>query len=126
LAKSYVSFVVSGRAEMGSALQKFAKDNPKRFGQALYTEALLIEQVSRERTPVLTGVLRASHETSLPTETDPIEVQIRVGGPAAPYALYVHEKLEARHKVGQAKFLESAVLEGMTGLAERIAERLKL
>jgi len=111
---------------MTAALRKVQKEQPQRFGQALYTEALLIEQVSRERTPVLTGVLRASHETSLPTESNPIEVQIRVGGPAAPYALYVHEKLELRHKVGQAKFLESAVLEGMSGLAERLAGRLKL
>lgn len=47
------------------------------------------------------------------------------GGPAAPYAVYVHEDLEAHHAVGQAKFYETAMLEAQPGLTDRLAEAMR-
>jgi len=108
-------------------MQLVSKTISKSVAAALYTEAVIVEQTSRERTPVSTGALRASHETSLPVMGEgQIDIQIRVGGPAAPYAIPVHEKVEVYHKVGQAKFLESAILESAPTLAARIARRVKL
>lgn len=86
---------------------------------ALVEEMESIKKVSMARTPVLTGALRDSHEI-VETENS---VEIHVGGDAAPYALYVHENLQAHHPHGQAKFLESAMLEAIPGLADRIAEK---
>jgi len=40
--------------------------------------------------------------------TNPLKPEVEVGYTAA-YAIFVHENLDARHKVGQAKFLEAAV-----------------
>jgi hypothetical protein len=51
---------------------------------------------------------------------------IVAGGPAAPYAIYVHEDLEAIHPVGQAKFIESVLLESRPFMAARIAKRIDL
>lgn len=111
---------------ISASLQIQAKKMTPALASALYTEALLVEQESRNRTPVLTGALRASHETTEPDITqEDISVEIRVGGPAAPYAVEVHENVQARHRVGQAKFLETAVYEASGSLAARIAERMK-
>jgi len=94
-------------------------------GRALYAEALEIQKASMRRTPVDTGALRASHVTSEPKlEGGAVAVKIEVGGPSAEYAFYVHEDLEARHPVGEAKFLEKSVYEAMPGLGDRIARRI--
>jgi hypothetical protein len=50
---------------------------------------------------------------------------ITVGGPSASYAIYVHENLENFHPIGQAKFLESVVLESAPFLGARIATRVR-
>lgn len=109
-------------------------------GAALYQEALIMKANSMERTPVRTSALRGSHEVSEPErDGDTVRVTIAVGGSAAPYAYFVHENLETNHNAphrdprdgkeytcgGQAKFLESAVREGIEGLGARIAERMK-
>jgi hypothetical protein len=94
-------------------------------GRALYQEALAIQKVSMRRTPVDTGALRASHETLEPFfDGGEVRVAIAVGGPAAPYALVVHEDLDAHHNVGEAKFLEKSVLEAAQNLSERLGARI--
>lgn len=68
--------------------------------------------LSAERCPVDTGTLRATGHVEGPTaKGDKVDIVVGYGGPAAPYALPVHERLGVRHPVGQAKFLESAALE---------------
>lgn len=44
-----------------------------------------------------------------------------VVGYAAQYGVFVHENLEAKHTVGQAKFLEQPARENQTEIAEAIA-----
>jgi hypothetical protein len=96
-------------------------------GRALYQEALVEQKESMRRTPVDTGALRASHETERPVvERGQVSVRIVVGGPAAPYAVPVHERVEVHHPVGQAKFLESTIMESAPFMAERIAKRIDL
>lgn len=108
-------------------MKKIAKASNQELAAAVYEEALLVEQESRRRTPVDTGALRASHVTTIPEiNKDEIRVEISVGGPAAPYAVAVHEKVEVRHPVGQAKFLESAVLEAAREFPTRVAVRIDL
>lgn len=100
------------------------KNTRSNLRRALFQEGLDIARVSRERTPVLTGALRASTEVERPVEgTDTIEVRIKVGGPAASYAVYVHYDLLAFHKVGGPLFLESAMNDARRGMTERIVAR---
>jgi len=44
-------------------------------------------------------------------------VRLGFGGPAAPYAVLVHEDLTKRHKVGQAKYLEIPLKARLSGMA---------
>tara|TARA_R110000824_G_scaffold167181_1_gene343948 strand:- start:6438 stop:6761 length:324 start_codon:yes stop_codon:yes gene_type:complete len=96
-------------------------------GRALVEEAQIEQKESMKRTPVLTGALRASHETSdFTLGKNTIEVDIKVGGASAPYAVAVHEDLSAFHRVGQAKFLESTIRESAPHMASRVSRRLHL
>ena len=107
-----------------SNLGRTAKKVPLNAAAALYQEALRIEAVSKSRTPVDTGALLNSHEVSVPSmKGNDIEVTIKVGGPAAKYAVAVHE----RHPdIGKAKFLESAVLEASGFAAVNISKKVDL
>ncbi len=116
-----------GSAALMKTLEKLGQAGMKQAARALYQEALVESKESQRRTPVDTGALRATHEVQKPRiEGHDVSVAIRVGGPSAPYAVIVHEDLEADHKVGQAKFLESTILESRPFLAERIAKRIDL
>ncbi len=116
-----------GVKELCARLKGVANATAQETGRALYQEALVETKESMARTPVLTGALRASHETSQPLlGNGEVSVKIRVGGPAAPYAVRVHEDLEAGHANGQAKFLESTLNESRPYMADRVARRISL
>ena len=108
-------------------LLRLAEAIPNEVGRALYEEAQVERTESMRRTPVDTGALRSSHDVTKPDiRGRQISVSITVGGVAAPYAVIVHEDLYATHPVGQAKFLESTVLESAPHLAARVARRISL
>lgn len=46
-------------------------------------------------------------------------------GFSAPYAFWVHERLDLRHPVGQAKFLESALLDMVPQFEQALAEAVR-
>ena len=119
---------VKGVNEMKRTLQRMSLTIPHVVGAALYQEALIEQKESMRRTPVDTTALRGSHHTTLPEIKlgGSISVQIEVGGSAAGYAVIVHEDLDAFHKVGQAKFLESTIKESQPFMLERIAKRVKV
>lgn len=75
--------------------------------RALYKQAQLTLTKAIGYTPVDTGALRNSGFVKI----EGTDIIIGFGGPAAPYATYVHEILTNQHPVGQAKFLERAVQE---------------
>lgn len=82
--------------------------------------------LAKERTPVDTGNLRASgHVGSLERVGDTALVPLGFGGPAVGYARIVHEDLAARHIVGQAKYLETAVTELMPQVRVLIANGVR-
>jgi hypothetical protein len=84
-------------------------------GEVWMTEA-------KKRTPVDTGVLRSTGHVQGPMEDgDTFTVRLVFGGPAAPYAVEVHENLRASHKVGQSKFLESVTAERGRNLSREVA-----
>lgn len=95
-------------------------------GRALRSEANAAFNESQRQVPVATGALRASGEVDGPNYlgNSELEVTIGYGGAAGPYALIVHENLEAHHPVGKAKYLEDPVNEQIDGMAERIASRV--
>lgn len=81
--------------------------------QALRETGETIMAASKRMVPYRTGALQGSG-TVFPPRRDGRRfiIVLGYGGPAVPYALYVHENLTARHMPGTgAKYLEIPVLE---------------
>lgn len=93
--------------------------------KAVYKWALPLLAKMQAQTPIDKGPLRASLRIEGPTESgDKLSLSFVAGGPSAPYAVYVHENLRARHASGtNAKFIERPLFEAKpTALAEIGAE----
>jgi hypothetical protein len=104
---------------------------PNEIARALYIELEIGSKEVKRRTPVDEGELRASIHVQGPfivylKGRRVIYGNVVAGGPSAPYAIYVHEDLDAQHKVGQAKFLESWLLESRPNMAARVARRVQI
>lgn len=106
-------------------LRKIAKNSKKVFGAAQMAETEIEAKECRSQTPVDEGTLRGTVHAEGPVwEGDTCVTEIVAGGPAADYAIYVHEDLDAYHAVGNAKFIERPLLEAMPFMAKRIANRI--
>lgn len=116
-----------GRSDMQAKLRNASKNYPDKVGKALWVEmgVELVEVI--KRTPKESGDLRDTiHRIGPKKEGNTISVLIVAGGPDAPYAIVVHEDLEAIHQVGQAKYLESVILESRAYIGARVARRLNI
>lgn len=87
-------------------------------GVALAAEHIL--GVSVSNTPIEEGTLRRSHAVS----TDPANFTAAVSVDT-PYAVPVHENMQARHPEGNAKFLENAFNSEVDAVRNIIADTLK-
>lgn len=118
--------VISGFSDMNKRIFNLISAMPDEIKNALVEESKENLAMMLERTPIETGALRASgmvhppefagHETSVKTSFGNDEVY---------YAWFVHEDLEAHHPVGQAKFMESVLLERADGFSTRVGARIK-
>lgn len=96
------------------------------LGAELFMEAGGIISQGQGLTPVKTGALRGSGYVAEPERVgDTVRVEMGFGGPAAPYALIVHEDLNAFHKVGEALFMAQPFRWAITGMSQRIADGLR-
>lgn len=85
----------------------------------LMEAGLKIQRSSQKRVPVDTGNLKASAYTRKARDgSESVEI-----GYTAAYAVFVHEDMEASHPVGQAKFLESALMDNQSAIVEIIRKR---
>lgn len=118
-----ITITVTGGREVEKSLQRILGRYPEAVAAALYQEGLALDAEAAKRMPVDTGRMRASRYTAPPEQTSsgPV-VEVGVG---VEYAIYVHERTEARHPVGEAKFLENALRERASGFAARLAARIK-
>lgn len=114
---------IKGQSSMMQRVQGMFKDFPEHVAIALRAEAEIEMTEAKHRTPVKTGVLRASGMVSGPDSQG--RVVMSFGGAAEEYAIEVHENLEMFHKNGQAKFLESVFLESLPHIADRVRSRVR-
>jgi hypothetical protein len=118
---------LTGADKMKARLKTLIKRFPDEVGRALYIETGTETTEVKRRTPVDKGTLRASiHQVGPIRNGRTIYTLIVAGGPAAPYAIFVHEDLDAFHKVGQAKYIESVILESRSSMGARVAKRIDL
>ena len=116
---------------MVGGLTAIAKAFPDNVKKALHQEVQIEVTEMKKRCPVDTtdnaphpGNLRASIHAEEPQGSGRTLTQMVATGIQAPYAIYVHEDLDAFHPVGQAKFMESVIQESAPYMAERIAKRI--
>jgi len=138
---------MTGMKELNAAL--FRLSGPElqlAVEQGLFQVGSEIEGDAKELVPVDTGSLRDSGFTitrSLEAlgpraEVDPgtradvepeneslITAVVGFGGPAQEYAIVQHERLDFHHRVGQAKYLETAVNQHVEDIAPMIAEKVQ-
>jgi len=122
----FITLTLEGTPAMKQRLKNLSRATIQDAAIALNEEHELLMTVAKRRTPVMTGSLRASgHVQPVQITGHDVVSQGGFGGAAAPYALYVHENLNSRHPVGQAKFYESAFNEALRGMANRLAKHIK-
>lgn len=135
---------LSGMDLVAENMTRFMDKVPEACGEALHEFAAeRIMPLARERVPVLTGELMASSHLEQPTHHgNEVHVTMGFGGPPGignlegetnavdvDYAVYVHEDLMKAHHGGQAKFLESAIVDTvpdmMASLVEKVTEKTR-
>ena len=123
-----MTFELRGSDRMAAILTtRIPKKFPKEVVRSLRIETNIEVREVRRRTPLKTGLLRTTVRQVGPViERRRISTEVRAGGFTALYAVFVHEDLDAIHLIGQAKFLESVLLESRNTMAKRIAKRIKL
>lgn len=122
-----ITLQVQGLDQLQRQLTALADRLGDQVGPALRAEAEIEMTEAKRRTPVLTGALKGSGHVTGPTwRGRDVTVELKFGGPAAGYAVPVHEMVDVFHKNGEAKFLERPLLESAPHLAARIARRIKL
>ena len=126
MAKSSFTLDLFGDKELVNALKAGEENTPQAIALAIYEEANVIFAKSQVLVPVDTGVLRGSGGVSAPQMgSQGYFVDIFYGGPAASYALYVHEIIGNFHNPPtQAKYLEQPVMEAMSTIQENIKSRI--
>jgi hypothetical protein len=120
---------VSGLPKVMKALKSLGDKGPKAMGGALFREGESIMGDSKEKfVPVITGNLRSSGHVDKPKiTTKGASVELGFGGPAAPYALAVHEnpntgKTAEGSRVGEWKYLETPYKQHLKDMDERVAK----
>jgi hypothetical protein len=111
---------------LADAIARIPSHMPNVLEAALYQEATAIFEQSQKLVPVDTGALYSSGNVSqIMREGNRIFVRVGYGGPAAPYALYVHENLYAKHDAPtQAKYLETPLYRRVPVLIKNLATRI--
>lgn len=115
-----------GLSKLLKKFQRRPEEILKLTAAAINIEAEIIMAEAKGLAPVDLGTLRASGFVKPPKfRRSKISISLGFGGPAAEYALFVHEDLTANHPVGQAKFLEQPFKKRLSGMSARIAKRIE-
>ena len=98
--------------------------------QTLREEAEEVMTRSKELVPVDTGTLRSTgHVPPTRRERNTVEVDMAYGGPAAAYAVHVHENIKAGIHWSVPgtgpKFLERPYIESLQKIPDRLREAFK-
>lgn len=130
-----MGFTLKGREAMMRRLAEFRAQLPGVVMQAMRLEAEIEATEARKRTPVYTGptgpgkpipgLLKASIKVEGPEARGRyLTIWISAGGLAGAYAIPQHENLDYFHEIGQAKYIESVLMESRPYIMARIAKRI--
>ena len=113
---------VDGTKRLGGKLAALAARSSAALDEGLGDAAKALLDYSLDRVPVDT---RALYDSGRITGSGSA-LAVEFGGPDAPYAIYVHEDLEAEHAPPtSAKFLEGPYLEHRGELVDIVSDRVR-
>lgn len=118
-----IEFTYSGTKEMRQKAKKLQDDSRRSMLKSVDNFTTTEMREMKKRTPVETGELQDSGYTEKAHFVGD-QVQARLGF-TAEHAMVVHEDLEAFHRVGQAKYMESVINESAPYFPTRVAEDMK-
>lgn len=108
-------------ANMVANLGGVQRSVPRALETAIYRFGNVEMTEMKRRTPVEEGTLKSSGQVDQPVwKGNVLTLILGFGGAAESYAFWVHEDLEAFHKVGQAKYIESVLDESAPYFEQRI------
>ena len=119
---------VSGLSEASKHLTRFLRTVETVPTQILLEEAPRIEETAKIRTPEKTGKLKKSVKVRVSRDKrrPGLYAQASAFNRGYDYALIQHENLSYNHpNGGQAKFLESAFVEGVERIERRIEQEVR-
>lgn len=121
-----IEFNIQGGKELERKLRLLGPLALKVAGRSLYESAEEVMADSKENyVPVDTGNLRSTGVVDLPvTRGHEVEVQLGYGGPAANYAIYVHEMNKAYRNGKQWKYLQQPLEQRLPKIGEKLKDDL--
>ena len=101
-----------------------SRKGPTSYRRALLSFMLKVEHDSVTITPIDTGNLRASGTGNATITSSDSRGASGVVFYTADYAVYVHERTELRHNVGQSKFLETAIKKNLNRMVNSLGTNI--
>lgn len=136
-----MQFKTRGAATMARKIRGIAKSHPDKVLKAVYLEAeLVMTDSKRNYVPIDLGTLRNSGYVAKPERSgSTITIKFGFGGAASAYAISVHETpskydppswegnvVQFKRRGRGPKYLERPLREALSGMPQRIADRIKL
>jgi len=122
-----ISLKIKRSANLMQALTRVSNNGIKAIEASLYQEGEAIMTESKNIVPVDIANLKDSGHVSPPkTAGNRTTIELGYGGPAAPYAIFVHEDMTAQHTSGQsAKYLSIPFNKRKRGFGSKLAQRIR-
>jgi len=122
-----VSLQIKGHKETLKRFNRVKSNAVVGLIKQLNTEAEKVIQQAQVEVPKDTGALHDTirRDRTQVTKIRGIEIKIKAGGARAPYAIYVHEDLNARHaSPTKARFLADPFKKAMRGVVGRLVRKI--
>jgi hypothetical protein len=121
-----ISIEIKGAKEFTRRIKKMGGDAPHIAGASLYQSAEAVMTRSREEfCPIKTGALKSTGHVQHPQINGAdVTVALGYGGPAAPYAVVVHETNKHYNFDKQWKYLETPLKEALPAIQQKLKEDL--
>lgn len=121
-----MSLKLKGANTLTKNLRRLAMEKgPSKYGKIVLRALVEIENNSAKRTPIDTGNLKASGLGHAKLLASAPSGAIGYTTNTADYAIYVHERLDLKHPIGEAKFLENAVNEVKPKIEKKFGAELR-
>ena len=107
------------------SLDTYISSTKEHIRSNMLREGYRLMSLMKERTPVRSGALRDSGRVHEPEVTGyETTVALSFGNEHVRYAVIVHEKMDAKHSRGQAKYMESVIQEQLPYIGANLAKDL--